>query len=363
MRLKNGNTPIASVVTAWSKLPLTRRWSGKSRARSGNGGQPQVDDLPAGAGERKFHRGNCHAGPENPQSWRSPATRKSFGIQRVRARRQRLGLLASSRASSPPCCLRNSKPSSEDDRKGGGSFLCLWLRLLGACHEKPTKFVVFLTDDLGWETCLLRAPKPASRQAHKQGRFSQSYSACGVCSPPALRSSQQDALPQRRLALDTGRTPSPPPKQRDHFGRAPEGEGLRDLPCRKMALNGKFNSKDHRNPTPTASTTGWPPRTTPRPTTQPAQLRTQREGSAEAAIPHRWWWRKASAAEGETRSRETLLPQRLDPRTPSSDRVRSKFMELYKEFEDDGIRQHHGNAINRSRFRQAHESLDELGVR
>ena len=182
---------------------------------------------------------------------------------------------------------------------------------------------------------------------------------------PFLDPHRQDALPQRRLALDTGRTPSPPPNQRDHFGRTPEGKGLRDLPCRKMAPQRQVQQQ---GPTATRRPRlrpldGHPEQRRAQPP-QPAQLRTQREGSgrAEGLFRTVGGGGRHPLAEGETRSRETLLPQRLDPRTPSSDRVRPQVHGTVQ-----GVRgRRHPPAprkryANRSRFRQAHESLGRAG--
>ena len=57
---------------------------------------------------------------------------------------------------------------------------------LGQAKDKPTNFVVFLTDDLGWgDLACYGHPvikTPNLDKFAKQGmRFTQSYSACGVC--------------------------------------------------------------------------------------------------------------------------------------------------------------------------------------
>ena len=73
-----------------------------------------------------------------------------------------------------------------------------------------------------------------------------------------------------------------------------------------------------------------------------------------------WWWRKASGAKGETRP-QALLPQRRthEPHLPiESD---PKFMELYKEFDDDGIRRTTGATQIDHAFGKLMKALDEFG--
>ena len=65
--------------------------------------------------------------------------------------------------------------------------------------EKPTNFVIFLTDDLGWGDLGVQGhpliKTPNLDQFAKEGvRLTQCYSACGVCSPS-------------RSSILTGRTP------------------------------------------------------------------------------------------------------------------------------------------------------------
>jgi len=65
--------------------------------------------------------------------------------------------------------------------------------------DKPTNFVIFLTDDQGWGDLGVqghpRIKTPNLDKFAKQGvRLTQCYSACGVCSPS-------------RSSILTGRTP------------------------------------------------------------------------------------------------------------------------------------------------------------
>ena len=231
--------------------------------------------------------------------------------------------------------------------------------------------MVFLTDDLGWGD-LACYGHPVIQTPHldkfaKQGmRFTQSYSACGVCSPS-------------RSSILTGRTPYRngvwrwiPGGHQVHLRTSEitsaellKEKGYETCHVGKWHLNGKFNSKDQPQPdahgfdhwmATQEQRRAQPP--------QPAQLRTQREGSgrAEGLFRTVGGGGRHPLAEGETRSRETLflnvwthephLPIESDP----------KFMELYKEFEDDGIRQHHGNVTQIDHaFGKLMKALDELG--
>ncbi len=251
------------------------------------------------------------------------------------------------------------------------TITCAWIVPSGA-EEKPN-FIVFLTDDLGWGD-LACYGHPAIQTPHldqfaREGvRFTQAYSSCGVCSPS-------------RSSILTGRTPYRngvwrwlPVGNQAHLRESeitiPEvlkPLGYETMHSGKWHLNGYFNSPeqpqpddhgfdwwfatqnnaapDHRNPTnfvrngeEVGPLTGFS-----------APL------VAEEAIN---WLKNERDSEKPffmtVWTHEPHLPIESDP----------EFMKLYEEFEDPGIRQHHGNVTQLDHaFGNLMKAVDELGLR
>lgn len=121
-------------------------------------------------------------------------------------------------------------------------------------QEKPTNFVIFLADDLGWGDLACygnpRIQTPHLDAFAQQGmKYTQCYAACGVCSPS-------------RSSILTGRTPYRngvwrwiPPGHSAHLRTseitAPEllqEQGYNTCHVGKWHLNGFFNSSQHPQP-------------------------------------------------------------------------------------------------------------------
>jgi len=224
----------------------------------------------------------------------------------------------------------------------GLAFACF-----GQAKDKPTNFVVFLTDDLGWgDLACYGHPvikTPNLDKFAKQGmRFTQSYSACGVCSPS-------------RSSILTGRTPYRngvwrwiPGGHQVHLrtSEITSAELLKEkgyVTCHvgKWHLNGKFNSKDQPQPDAhgfdhwmATQNNAAPNHRNPRNFVRNGKEVGELEGySAPLVVEEgiRWLKEKRDPKKPfflNVWTHEPHLPIESDP----------KFMELYKEFDDDGIR-------------------------
>jgi len=251
-----------------------------------------------------------------------------------------------------------------------GLFFALQLSLSAA--EQPN-FIVFLTDDLGWGD-LGCYGHPAIQTPHldqfaEEGvRFTQAYAACGVCSPS-------------RSSILTGRTPYRngvwrwlPVGNVAHLRESeitiPEvlkKKGYETMHSGKWHLNGYFNSPEQPQPNDhgydwwfatqnNASPTHKDPTNFVRNGEKVGPL----EGFsaplvAEEAIH---WLKEERDAEKPffmtVWTHEPHLPIESDP----------EFMKLYEEFEDPGIRQHHGNVTQLDyAFGQLMKTVDEMGLR
>ena len=231
--------------------------------------------------------------------------------------------------------------------------------------------VIFLTDDQGWGdlACyghpLIRSPN-LDRFAAEGMRFTQCYSACAVCSPS-------------RSAILTGRTP-----YRNGVWRwIPDGSGyhlrqseisiaklLRErgyATCHvgKWHLNGKFNSPDQ--PQPDDHGYDWwlatqnnarPNHINPTNYVRNRKPTGKLEGpSAVVAVEEAVRWLKEEKKE---HAPFLLTVWTHEPHQPIESA--SQFMEPYKEIEDEGLRQHHGNITQLDHaFGLLMRALDQLG--
>ena len=242
---------------------------------------------------------------------------------------------------------------------------------LGQAKDKPTNFVVFLTDDLGWgDLACYGHPvikTPNLDKFAKQGmRFTQSYSACGVCSPS-------------RSSILTGRTPYRngvwrwiPGGHQVHLRTSEitsaellKAKGYETCHVGKWHLNGKFNSKDQPQPDDhgfdhwmATQNNAAPNHRNPRNFVRNRKEVGEMKGfSAPLVVEEgiRWLKEKRDPKKPfflNVWTHEPHLPIESDP----------KFMELYKEFEDEGIRQHHGNVTQIDHaFGKLMKALEELG--
>ena len=242
---------------------------------------------------------------------------------------------------------------------------------LGQAKDKPTNFVVFLTDDLGWgDLACYGHPvikTPNLDKFAKQGmRFTQSYSACGVCSPS-------------RSSILTGRTPYRngvwrwiPGGHQVHLRTSEitsaellKAKGYETCHVGKWHLNGKFNSKDQPQPDDhgfdhwmATQNNAAPNHRNPKNFVRNRKEVGELEGySAPLVVEEgiRWLKEKRDPKKPfflNVWTHEPHLPIESDP----------KFMELYKEFEDEGIRQHHGNVTQIDHaFGKLMKALEELG--
>ncbi|MBN38774.1 MAG: N-acetylgalactosamine-6-sulfatase [Opitutae bacterium] len=248
----------------------------------------------------------------------------------------------------------------------GLAFACL-----GKAKEKPTNFVVFLTDDLGWGdlACyghpVIQTPN-LDKFAQQGMLFTQSYSACGVCSPS-------------RSSILTGRTPYRngvwrwiPGGHQVHLRTSEitsaellKEKGYQTCHVGKWHLNGKFNSKDQPQPDAqgfdhwmATQNNAAPNHRNPRNFVRNGKEVGELEGySAPLVVEEgiRWLKEKRDPKKPfflNVWTHEPHLPIESDP----------KFMELYKEFDDEGIRQHHGNVSQIDHaFGSLMKALDELG--
>ena len=246
----------------------------------------------------------------------------------------------------------------------------LWANLAQA-EDKPTNFVIFLTDDLGWGD-LACYGHPVIKTPHldkfaEQGmRFTQSYSACGVCSPS-------------RSSILTGRTPYRngvwrwiPGGHQVHLRTSEvtsaellKAKGYDTCHVGKWHLNGKFNSKDQPQPDAhgfdhwlATQNNAAPNHRNPRNFVRNGKEVGEMKGySAPLVVEEgiRWLKEKRDPKKPfflNVWTHEPHLPIESDP----------KFMELYKEFDDDGIRQHHGNVTQIDHaFGNLMKALDQLG--
>ena len=246
------------------------------------------------------------------------------------------------------------------------------LAFLAAKEKTQPNFVIFLTDDLGWGdlACyghpVIKTPN-LDRFAKQGTKFTQCYSACAVCSPS-------------RSAILTGRTPYRngvwrwiPGGHRVHLRESEvtlaellKEEGYATCHVGKWHLNGKFNSKDQPQPDDhgfdhwlATQNNAAPSHKNPKNFVLNGKELGELEGySAPLVVEEGIRWLKKIRDPKKpfflnVWTHEPHLPIESDP----------KFMDLYKEFDDEGIRQHHGNVTQIDHaFGNLMKALDEMGL-
>lgn len=248
--------------------------------------------------------------------------------------------------------------------------LLLGLSPLVMAKESPPNFLIFLADDLGWgDLACYGHPKiktPNLDGFAKQGmRFTQCYSACGVCSPS-------------RSAILTGRTPYRngvfrwlPENHAAHLrlseNTTPEllkAAGYATCHTGKWHLNSYFN--DARQPQPKDHGYDWwfatqnnaaPSHKNPTNFVRNGIKVGPLEGFSSALVvkeADEWLRKHRNPAQPffmTVWTHEPHLPIESAP----------QFMEPYKEIPDEGIRQHHGNVTQMDHaFGQMMKTLEEL---
>jgi arylsulfatase A len=231
--------------------------------------------------------------------------------------------------------------------------------------------VVFLTDDQGWGDLGCyghpRIQSPNLDKFAEQGMlFTQCYAACAVCSPS-------------RSAILTGRTPYRngvwrwiPAGSRYHLRKSEitiahllRERGYATCHAGKWHLNGKFNSSDQPQPDDhgydwwlATQNNAHPNHLNPTNYVRNRQATGKLEGpSAVLAVEEAIRWLKEEKKENQP---FFLTLWTHEPHQPieSAD----PFMEPYKEIEDEGIRQHHGNITQLDHaFGLLMQALDQLG--
>ena len=238
-------------------------------------------------------------------------------------------------------------------------------------EERPTNFVIFLTDDLGWGdlACyghpVIQTPN-LDKFAQQGMKYTQCYSACGVCSPS-------------RSSILTGRTPYRngvwrwiPGGHGVHLRESeittPEllkGQGYDTCHVGKWHLNGKFNSDEQPQPDDhgydhwlATQNNASPNHKNPVNFVRNGEPVGAMEGfSAPLVVDEAIGWLK------KQRKREKpffLSVWTHEPHLPIESAP--EFMKPYEKLSDEGIRQHHGNITQIDHaFGKLMEALDELG--
>lgn len=238
--------------------------------------------------------------------------------------------------------------------------------------NKPTNFVIFLADDLGWGDLGCygheRIQTPNLDKFAEQGvRLTQCYSACSVCSPS-------------RSSILTGRTPYRngvwrwiPERSQVHLRTSeittPEllkPLGYNTCHVGKWHLNGFFNSPEQPQPNDhgydhwmATQNNAAPSHKNPVNFVRNGERVGPLEGfSAQLVAAEAVDWLKTKRDPAKpffltVWTHEPHLPIESDPR----------FMKPYADIEDEGIRQHHGNVTQMDdAFGTVAKVLDELGL-
>lgn len=250
-------------------------------------------------------------------------------------------------------------------------FLSL-LSFAPAADDQPN-FIVYLTDDMGWgDLACYGHPviqTPNIDQFAKEGvRFTQAYSACGVCSPS-------------RSSILTGRTPYRngvwrwiPSGHQTHLRESevtlPEllkPLGYETMHAGKWHLNGHFNSSEQPQPNDHGYDWWFATQNNAAPSHKDP-VNFVRNGEevgplkgfsaplvSEEAI--RWLTKERDSEKPffmTVWTHEPHLPIESDP----------EFMKLYADQEDPDLRQHHGNVTQIDHaFGELMKTLDEQGLR
>ena len=237
-------------------------------------------------------------------------------------------------------------------------------------RERPN-IVIFLTDDQGWGDLgcyghpLIQSPN-LDQFAREGMRFTQCYAACAVCSPS-------------RSAILTGRTPYRNgvwrwiPDGSDYHLRQSEisiakllrEQGYATCHVGKWHLNGKFNSPAQPQPDDHGYQWWLATQNNARPNhINPTNYVRNREAtgklegpSAVLAVEEAIRWLNKEKKEHKP---FFLTVWTHEPHQPIESA--KKFMQLYQNIEDAGIRQHHGNITQLDHaFGLLMHALDQLG--
>ena len=246
-------------------------------------------------------------------------------------------------------------------------FICKFL----SAEDRPANFVIFLTDDLGWGdlACygheVIQTPH-LDRFAKEGIKYTQCYSACGVCSPS-------------RSSILTGRTPYRngvwrwiPGGHGVHLREseitAPEllkTQGYDTCHVGKWHLNGKFNSDAQPQPNDhgydhwlATQNNASPNHKNPVNFVRNGEPVGKMEGfSAPLIVNEAIGWLKKQK---KRKKPFYLSVWTHEPHLPIESAP--KFMEPYRSISDEGIRQHHGNITQIDHaFGKLMKALDELG--
>lgn len=233
-------------------------------------------------------------------------------------------------------------------------------------------FIIFLTDDMGWGDLgcyghpVIRTPN-LDRFASQGTRFTQAYSACGVCSPS-------------RSAILTGRTPYRngvwrwiPERHPVHLRESEitiaeelKKKGYATCHVGKWHLNGHFNKTEQPQPNDhgfdhwmATQNNAFPNHKNPRNFVLNGKEMGELKGySAPLVVEEGIRWLKGiKDAEKpfflNVWTHEPHLPIESSP----------EFMKPYEHVGDEGIRQHHGNVTQIDHaFGKLMKALDELGL-
>ncbi len=226
--------------------------------------------------------------------------------------------------------------------------------------ERPN-FVIFLTDDQGWGDLgcyghpLIKSPN-LDKFAREGLRLTQCYAACSVCSTS-------------RSAILTGRTPY---RSQYHLrtseitiAKLLRQRGYATCHAGKWHLNGKFNSDDQ--PQPDDHGYDWwlatqnnasPNHLNPTNYVRNRQATGRLEGpSSSIAVNEAIQWLRQ---EKEKDKPVFMTIWTHEPHLPIESA--EQFMEPYREIDDEGIRQHHGNITQMDyAFGLLMKALDEGG--
>ena len=240
--------------------------------------------------------------------------------------------------------------------------------------EKPQpNILIFLADDLGWGDLSCygheRIQTPHLDQFAREGvRFTQAYSACGVCSPS-------------RSSILTGRTPYRngvwrwlPARSEAHLRESeitiPEllrPLGYQTMHSGKWHLNGYFNSPEQPQPNDHGYDWWFATQNNAAPTHKDPNNFVR---NGEEVGPLKGYSAPLCAAEAST-----WLKTKHDPTKPFFITVWThephlpiesdpEFQKPYADIANPGVRQHHGNVTQLDHaFGQVMKTLDELGLR
>jgi arylsulfatase A len=241
------------------------------------------------------------------------------------------------------------------------------------CRADQPNFVVFLADDLGWGDLGCyghpRIQTPNLDKFAEEGvRFTQAYSACGVCSPS-------------RSSILTGRTPYRngvwrwlPVGNEAHLRTSeitiPElvkQRGYETMHCGKWHLNGFFNSPEQPQPNDhgydwwfATQNNAGPSHKNPNNFVRNGKEVGPLEGFSAPLVANEainWLTNERDPNKPffmTVWTHEPHLPIESDP----------EFMKLYADLDDPDLRQHHGNITQLDyAFGKLMKALDEQGLR